>query len=133
MALKTMSLLQGATVAASGGTALAFADDGAVVPNGLHVIVPADTDFRTRRNVTFKNRASRYDPNSGSYAKGKRSASYQVPTVLDNGTTVFNMVRIEVEVHPEVEAAQIDGLRTIGAQLLVDSDTDSFWTTGSLS
>lgn len=134
MGLKSMSLLSGATsVAASGGSALVFADDGVTIPNGLHLIVPADADYQTRRQVTAKYRPPSLDSKTNSYGKDKKSITLVQPIVLTDGRVVFNTMRIEREVHPSLTAAQCVELNKLGAQLLVDTDTDGFWATGSLS
>jgi hypothetical protein len=133
MGLKTMSLLSAATITPSGGTALVFADDGQTIPNGLHLIVPADADYQTRRNVTVKYRLPTLDAKTGVYGKDKKSVSLALPMVLSTGQVVFNVIRIEREVHPSLSAASCVELNKLGAQLLVDTDTDAFWATGSLT
>jgi hypothetical protein len=133
MGLKTMSLLAAATVTASGGSALVFADDGVTIQNGLHLIVPADADYQTRRQVTVKYRQPTLDPKTGSYSKDKKSISLALPIVLTDGRVVFNTVRIEREVHPSLTAANADELNKLGAQLLTDTDVSAFWASGSLS
>lgn len=133
MGLKTMSLLAGATVAASGGSAQVFAEDGVTIQNGLHLIIPADTDYQTRRQATVKYRQPTLDVKTGVYGKDKKSISYALPLVLTDGRIVFNTIRIEREVHPSLTAAQALELNKIGAQLLVDDDATSFWASGSLS
>lgn len=133
MGLKTMSLLAGSTVSATGGTAQVFADDGITIQNGLHLIVPADADYQTRRSATVKYRPPTVDPKTSSYSKDKKSISYTLPLVLTNGTVVFNVIRIEREVHPSLPAASAAELNAIGAQLLSDADLTAFWATGSLS
>jgi len=133
MALKNMSLLAGATVAATGGSAQVFADDGVTIQNGLHLIVPADADYQTRRQATVKYRPPTLDAKTNAYSKDKKSISYAIPIVLADGRVVFNTIRIEREVHPSYAAASCVELNKIGAQLLTDSDTDAFWATGSLS
>lgn len=133
MGLKTMSLLAGATVSASGGTALAFSDDGVSIANGIHLIVPADTDYQTRRMVTVKYRQPTIDAKTGVYSKDKKSISLALPQVLASGQVVFNTIRIEREVHPSLTAAAALELCTLGAQMLVDADTAAFWANGSLS
>lgn len=131
MALKNMSLLASATVAASGGSALVFADNGVTIPNGVQVVVPADTDYQTRRQVTFKYRPPTIDPKTGVYGKDKKSSTYVRPRVLTTGQVVFETIRIEREMHPVATAADCVEMNKIGAQLLVDTDTDAFWATGS--
>lgn len=133
MGLKSMSLLAGASVAASGGTALVFAEDGQSIQNGLHLIVPADADYQTRRQVTVKYRPPTLDAKTGSYSKDKKSISLALPQVLTDGRVVFNTIRIEREVHPSLSAANAAELCALGAQLLSDSDCTQFWATGSLS
>jgi hypothetical protein len=133
MGLKNMSLLAAATVAASGGTALVFADDGVTIPNGLHLIVPADTDYQTRRNVTVKYRPPTLDAKTGVYGKDKKSMCLAKPVVLADGRVVFCTIRIEREIHPSLSAADCVELNKLGAQLLADADTDGFWANGSLS
>lgn len=133
MGLKTMSLLASATVAASGGTALVFAEDGVTIQNGVHLVVPADTDYQTRRQVTAKYRPPTLDSKTGAYGKDKKSISLSKPLVLADGRVVFNTIRIEREVHPNLSAADAVELNKLGAQMLADADLDAFWATGALS
>lgn len=133
MGLKSMSLLAGATVSASGGSALVFADDGQTIQNGVHLIVPADTDYQTRRQVTAKYRPPVLDTKSGQYGKDKKSLCLAKPQVLSDGRVIFNTIRIEREVHPSLSASDAAELCALGAQLLCDSDVASFWATGSLT
>jgi len=133
MALKNMSLLAGATVSASGGTAQVFADDGVTIQNGLHLVVPADADYQTRKNATVKYRPPTIDSKTGKYSKDKKSISYTIPVVLTDGSVVFNVVRIEREVHPSVSAEAALEMLVIAAQLCVDADVAQFWATGSLT
>lgn len=133
MGLKTMSLLTGATVSASGGSALAFAEDGVSIQNGLHLMVPADADYQTRRQVTVKNRPPTLNAATGVYGKDKKSVSIAHPLVLPDGKVVFNTIRIEREIHPLFPAASALELNKLGAQVLTDSDATDFWANGSLS
>lgn len=133
MGLKSMSLLASATVAASGGSALVFADDGVTIQNGVHLIVPADTDYQTRRSVTAKVKQPTIDVRTNAYGKDKKSISLTLPQVLADGRVVFNVIRIEREVHPSLSAANAEELNKLAAQLLTDADTANFWATGSLS
>lgn len=133
MALKNMSLLASATVAASGGTALVFADDGITIPNGVHLVVPADTDYQTRRQVTAKYRPPTIDAKTGVYSKDKKSITIVKPILLTTGQVVFETVRIEREMHPVSTAAAAVEMNKLAAQLLIDTDTDAFWATGSLT
>lgn len=133
MALKNMSLLSQGSINATGGTALVFADDGITVQNGVHLVVPADADYQTRRQLTAKYRPPTLDAKTGVYSKDKKSMVYVQPLTLANGTVVFNTLRIEREVHPATTVSDRDNLNIIGAQLLCDSDAGGFWATGSVS
>lgn len=133
MGLKTMSLQAGATISVNGGSAQVFADDGVTIQNGLHLIVPADADYQTRRQATVKYRPATLDSKTGAYGKDKKSISYTLPQVLTDGRVVFNTIRIEREVHPSLSAASAAELNVIGAQLLIDNDVASFWAAGSLT
>lgn len=133
MGLKNMSLVTAATITVAGGSPLVFADDGQTIQNGVHLVVPADTDFQTRRQLTAKYRSPTLDSRSGTYGKDKKSISYAVPVVLATGQVVFNTIRIERELHPSTTIAAAAEMNKVGAQLLVDSDVDGFWSTGSMS
>lgn len=132
MGLKTMSLLASATVSASGGSALAFSSDGVSIANGTHLIVPADADYQTRRQVTVKYRPPTLDAKTGAYSKDKKSMCLVKPVVLSSGQVVFNSLRIEREVHPSVADADCVELNKLGAQMLFDTDTTAFWASGAL-
>jgi hypothetical protein len=128
--LKNMSLLTGATVAASAGTAIVFADTGTTIPNGVHLVVPATADYRVRQSSTWKFRAPRIS-SDGTYSRDSKSVSYNVPLILATGVIVNNVIRVEREVHPELSAAAALDLNKMLAQMLFDTDADNFWTAGS--
>lgn len=130
MTMKNMSLLSGATVSATGGTAQVFADNGVTIPNGVQLVVPADTSFATRRSATARVRQPTLG-RDGVYGKDKKSISYNFPKTLASGKIVNNVIRVEREVHPEVTAAEANELNLIAAQLLTDPDTSNFWAIGS--
>lgn len=133
MGLKNMSLSASATVSVSGGSALAFVDNGVSVANGVQLVVPADADYQTRRVATVKYRPPTIDAKTGAYGKDKKSISLAFPIVLSDGRVVYNTIRIEREVHPSYAAASVTEMNKLGAQLLVDTDLDNFWQSGSLS
>lgn len=134
MGLKNMSLIAAPTsITPAGGSALVFAEDGVTIQNGVHLIVPADADYATRRVLTVKNRPAALDPKTGSYSKDKKSMSLAQPLILADGRTVFCTIRIEREIHPTMSAAAALELNNLGAQLLVDADVVNFWAVGSLS
>jgi hypothetical protein len=131
MGLKTMSLLANATVSVTGGTALAFAENGQSIQNGVQLIVPSDTDYQTRRLATAKVKQATLDTKTGAYGKDRKTISITWPQVLPDGKVVFNVMRIEREVHPSFSAANALELLKLGAQACVDSDVTDFWAAGS--
>lgn len=119
----------GITVTA--GTDQTFVNDGAEIQNGVHLVDSGQTDYRIRRNLTFKVKQPTYGPVSG-YSKDRKSISFVSPKILVDGTTAFNLIRIEREVHPETTSAEATDINRIAAQLVSDTDFDSFWSVGSL-
>lgn len=136
MPLQNASILNGATVSASGGTAVTLTTDGQKVNNGIHLINAANTDFRTRQNVSVRT----IQPTLGStgmWSKGKKQMSLVHPKVLASGISAgvqeFPYFRLELGDHPEMTQGEIDALRVWAAQLIIDPDFDAFWRTGSQS
>lgn len=131
MSVNNLSLMSGATgITVTGGASTNFVADGVLIPSGVHVSVPADADFRTRRGMIFK--AKMPTLVNGEYSKAKLSAIYVKPQILASGKVVFNLIRIEREIHPEADAATSTEFNLIGAQMLCDSEAANFWAAGSL-
>lgn len=119
------------SVSVAGGNDITFALTGQSVTNGLNVSVTEDSDYRTRRNATFKSRVP--SVTNGVYTKGKNEVVFVLPLLLDDGQTVFNSVRIALETHPALTPANVVDLRYIAAQLISSSNFDSFWNLGALA
>jgi len=133
MGLKNMSILSGATITPSGGTAMVFADDGTTVQNGVRLVVPATADYRVRESATFKYKAPTL-LGDGTYAKDKKEFTLVIPMILASGKIVYNVIRVSRELHPEFSAANATNFNKLASQMLAgDSDTDGFWSTGSMS
>lgn len=128
--ISNLTLLTSATVSATGGTTQTFQPSGTEVSGGIEVVDVGATDFITRPKATFKSRMPTID-STGAYSKMKTSANFIMPMVDSQGKTQFNLVRVEMEIHPECPAATLTELQKKGAQLLIDSDLAAFWTTGS--
>lgn len=133
MALQNAVVKTGASaMTPTGGSDETFTPDGVAVANGLHLADAAQTDFRIRKNMSVKNKVSTLSA-TGEYSKDKKSITFVAPKILANGKTVFNLIRIEREVHPESTAAESLDLNMIGAQLLTDADFTAFWASGSMA
>lgn len=131
MGAQNASLLTGATVSATGGTAQTFTPDGVSIANGVHLADAAEANYKLRNSLVLKTR----NPSlvNGVYGKAKRWATLTVPMVQEDGSIAFNLVRIEVEVSPEMSSVnQLDMLKR-ASQLFFDADLTAFWSTGSLA
>jgi len=121
----------GSTVTITGGTTKTYTPDGVQVTNGAHLIDASETDFRIRPSIVVRYVAPKLLAD-GSYTKGKLSAARTLPQILASGKTVFNVVRAEIELHPEAAAAVLLEMRKQGANMLTASCFDNFWAAGSL-
>lgn len=131
MSLSSFSILAGGTNSASGGTSKTYAADGKPVIGGIHVQDSSVADFRVRPNITFQYREPKYNSALKRFSKGKWKATIVIPKLLADGSTEYNLVRIEKEVHPESTAAEALEIIVQAAQLLFDSETAAFWATGT--
>lgn len=133
MPISGATVMAGATgITVTAGTSKTYSPNGVVVPSGIQIADTAETDYRIRKNMTFKNRQPTLD-SLGVYSKDKKGATYVQPKILASGKTVFNLIRVEREVHPESTAAEALELNYIAAQLVSDPDFASLWSVGSLS
>jgi hypothetical protein len=122
MSLSNASVSTGATIAPSGGSALAF--EGAGARGNTHTIfVPADANLLTRRSIVTTVREPKplaSAPNG--YSQARCSYVFKSPLALDNGLTTVNTVRIEFSYDSETTSAEIEELRIIAAQICSDAD-----------
>lgn len=133
MALQTAIVKGGASaMTPTGGSDVTFTPDGQTVANGIHLADASQTDFRIRKNMTIKNKVPTQTA-SGVFSKDKKSVTYVAPKILADGSVVYNLIRIEREVHPESTAAEALDLNMIGAQILSDADFATFFSSGSLA
>jgi len=122
MSLNNASVSSGATVAPTGGTALAFASRG-IIGSSNTLYVDADTDSRTRRSLvcTVKDaKISASAPNG--YTQQRTAFVFKSPLTLDNGNVTVNKVNIEFAFDVETTDAEIEELRVIAAQICCDAD-----------
>lgn len=132
MGLQNASILAGATISASGGTAQSFVPDGVEVKNGVHLVDSSVADFRTRPSLTAKTNQPTTLPD-GSFSKDKRVMTYAEPFIDSKGNVQYNYIQVVRRIHPESPASRGTDLLTKGAQLCVDTDFTAFWALGSLA
>lgn len=119
------------TYTPAGGTSITFDATGEQVANGVVCVNAAETDFYAREKLIAKSRVPVVG-SDGDYSKMKNSCSIVRPLVLASGKTVYNLIRIELEVHPEAASTEVGNLKSLGSSALCDTDMDDFWELGSL-
>lgn len=132
MGLINSTLLSGATISASGGTAKTFTEDGLMVANGKHLIDASVTDYKTRPTMTAKVKQPVYNKSTKGFSKGKKEIAIAVPIVAVSGEMVYPLIRFTLEDHPDMTDAQYNTLLSYGAQLGFDTDFTAFFKQGSL-
>lgn len=130
MPVSTLSILSGATLSATGGTALPFALYGKEIPNGVAVMNLTEPSYKLRQTVTVSVKHPTVG-NDGELTKFRKKCTYVRPFALASGKIVYPVIRIDLEDHPDMSAAEITEFRLRGAQLLIDADMIAFWETGS--
>lgn len=132
MSIVNLTLASGATVSATGGTAVTFGPSGAIVNRGIQVVDVAEADIRTQDMVTFKSVRGALQ-SDGTWSKNRFSAKVTCPDLLSDGSQDFPSIEINYVGSPINTAAKLTALKTYAAQLLIDADTTLFWQNGSLS
>jgi len=129
--LDGISVTEGATYTPAGGSDVTFDLTGEQVANGVVLGNMDEEDFFSREKLyaTVRMPALQGD---GEYSKQKNSVRIVRPATLASGKVVYNLIRIETEVHPESGVAEVDNLLTMGMSLINSSDAELFWHSGSL-
>lgn len=134
MSLSSSTIKTGATaIAPTGGSDLVYT----ALKTGLDTVtaaVVADTDFRTRRTAEFTARAPKPQSSApNGYTQVRNNVVLKFPRLLANGAISVDTVRIEVSSDVETSAANRLDMRYLAAQILGDTDYDSFWDSQSIA
>lgn len=133
MSLSNVSVLNGATIAPSGGTALAFSGTGIKNGNSHTLICDADDDYQTRRTIVCTVKEPKYSATApGGLTQARASQVWKFPKILDNGNLTVETVRIEVSHDPESTVAEVEAHLDLASQGLTDSDFRDQLTRGML-
>lgn len=128
MGLQNASISSGASWAPTGGTALAFIPDGRLVPSGVSLVVSADTDLVTRRQLTLRATLPAMSGSANGYARlGRNTAVYRVPYIADDGKLYVQTVRLETAFHAQYAQADKELILSDAIAILADSDFSDFW------
>jgi hypothetical protein len=131
MAIDGISLNEGATYTPAGGSSITFDANGESVANGVVCQNSAETDYFAREKLYATSRMPSLGTD-GEFTKQKASLRIVRPSTLTSGKVVYNLIRIETEVHPEDGATEVSNLRSLGMAALNSSDLDDFFEAGSI-
>jgi hypothetical protein len=104
---------------------------GESVANGVVLANGAESDFFAREKMYATSRMPVLG-SDGEFTKQKSSLRIVRPSVLASGKVVYNLIRIEIEVHPEDGATEVANLRALGLSALNSSDFDEFFEAGAI-
>lgn len=130
MSVNGVALNEGATYTPAGGSAITFDATGESVANGIVCHNASETDFFQREKLYATSRQPAIG-SDGDYTKMKNSLRIVRPSTLTSGKVVYNLIRIELEVHPEDGATEVSNLRTLGLAALNSTSLDDFFESGS--
>lgn len=111
------------SIAPTGGSALTFASNGLQGPGKVTLVVPTDTDYRTRRSldVTVKPASVSAGAPNG-YTQNRITFVFKKPKVLANTKITVNTVKVEFAYDVETTQTEIQELLDVAAQLCFDAD-----------
>lgn len=133
MGIQNGTILDGGTIAVTGGTSRALSLDGQRVNSGIHVTDLSVADGRIRPGISFSSRMPSYNAATNTWVKGRKEAKLDFPKLLASGTVDFPGVRIIVMDHPEQTDAEVTKMLSWASQLLSRSDFVAFLKQGSLA
>lgn len=131
MPLNGAVIKEGATYAPTGGTDITFSLTGERVANGIVTANMAESNFFAREKVYQTVRMPVLMPD-GDFSKMKTSLRIVRPATLPSGKVVYNIVRVEQEIHPLTPTEAVN-LRSLAIGALADADFTQFWEAGSLT
>lgn len=129
----SITILDGATLAATGGTAKTFSRDGREINNGSYMGDGAEFDVRKRDTLIFTNVPERSVNGGTSFTKGRRTAKVAVHDVDADGLP-YKAVEVSILVTKDVQcsSAKLDLAINRAAQCLFDAELTEFNTYGVL-
>lgn len=132
MSVDNLALNEGGTFnAPTGGSTTTFNPNGETVANGVVSHNDSEADFYAREKLYAVTRQPAVG-SDGEYTKMKNSLRIVRPSTLASGKVVYNLIRIELEVHPEDGSAEAQNLISLGTSALNSADAEDFFLFGSL-
>lgn len=132
MGVNGLTIMEGATCSATGGTSKTFVANGATVKGGIQVVDTSQTDARIRPSITAVAKSA-VMAKDGSWSPEKRDVVIVRPKILADGSVFFNSQRIITSFHPETTVAEVNELYNDGAQLNFDADLSNYRLIGTIA
>jgi hypothetical protein len=134
MAIKTMTIKTGATMAPTGGSDLVFGEIGGARPGTTRIAPTSDTTSVSRRSADFTFSPAPVaagDPTG--YGRDRWVSTYRVPRdVFGDGSLYLPAIyRLEITEPVTTTGANKTAARTDFVQLITDSEATDFYTVGS--
>lgn len=133
MPLKGATLVSGATLSGSGGTAKTFTEMGETLNNGVKITDLSVSDARLRPVISAVNRPAKLGSAGVYISRDKRTLKLTFPKILASGVINYSIREIRMEDHPEVTDAEKSIIDGYVAQMMFDADFTSFRNNGSLA
>lgn len=131
MGLQTLGLLSGATLSATGGTALSFTPASGAQVNQVYLADASEADFRLRKFIQAK-AAVPVAQRNGTFSKDRRNVTLNIP-IYDSVSGVYEPIvfRIERVAPAFTSASDLAAATNLAGQLCFDADMSAFWASGS--
>lgn len=133
MPINGATILAGATVSASGGTAKTYTENGLKVQNGKQVVDTSQTDGRIRPTITVRSAPGQYNAAVGKFSNDRAETTVTDPFIMADGTIDFPSFRIIYTGNREFPAASLEILKSKAAQSIIDADFAALWSGGSIA
>lgn len=120
----------GATITQSGGTARNYIVTGKPVNNGVHLIDASASSTATAKHAYAVSKTGG-KKSDGEYNLDQRSLRFVNPITSTKGNIVYPSIEVVLKVHPESTTANIDELKSLAIQGLIDTDFTNLFSVGS--
>lgn len=124
-----LTIRHGGTTTTTGGTNQIFGASGETVASGKVLVDASEADYFAREKITVVSRMPVPD-GLGGFTKQKSKVQIVKPFITSKGDVVYDVARVEIEVHPESSA--LAELREKIAQAAKHVSLNAFFTVGSL-
>lgn len=132
MSVQNATVSVGATVSSTGGTSRSYIVTGKKVVDGVHLVQSDATSGITAKHAyaVSKEPGMRKD---GEFLLGQRSIRFVNPKLSSKGNYVYPSIEVILRPHPESTQAELDELKQLAAQGIIDTDFTNLFNVGSLS